>query len=378
MRLTMGSRGHGTYAKVYADVWLHEKTIRFAEALGALKVPRRWARREVVGQLHELLCWCLSNGDDGEVGHLSAEMFARVVGWDEPRTAARLLDLWRASGFLDVDAEDSRTGLRVHDFRECASDIIVKRQQRREEKAKRLNGRHMKDGRQKDGRRTDAARTPDGRRADALARAFGSGSDNDRPPTPTLTAAPDAPPGTATEPPAPDAAEECGPDSDAALLAAWNAGRGLRRLPAHRLSGDHQQAFVALRDATGGDADLALAVVAEFFRQDDEWIRGAAWSVKVFPTRLDAALVEARRRKPARPSGDPPLVLPRVMGATAAELRPYARRADQPFTREEEERIGAEIRAARGEPSAATPRTSWRPPVAVEGGPPDVREDAAP
>jgi len=167
----MGSKGHGTYAKLYGDVWTHPKTLRLAEGLEALGVPRRWSIREAVGQLHELLIWCLGASDDGEVGHLRPEMFARVVGWTDERKASGLVAAWRASGFLDERQEDDGTHWSLHDFEECASDIIAKRRARRAAQEQRRGGGGKET-------RTDAERPPDGGRADALARASGSGSGN--------------------------------------------------------------------------------------------------------------------------------------------------------------------------------------------------------
>lgn len=376
----MGSRRHGTWCQMHEDVHDHEKTLRLAASLVRLGVPEAWASDVAVAQLHRLACWAARDGNTGRVGHLTDTRFAQVVRW--PRGAPpKLRAAWRDSLFFD---EPGTPNERIHDFGDYFWHILRKRKEIDDAAPQEPppDEKPAPDGRP-NGAATAQERRPSGdgsapshagARDRAGTRAFRK---SESPDTGTHTHTDlEAVAGSA------DArgvcAEDDAPDGDAALLAAWNAGRRSRHLAPQQCFPDHEAAFRSLRDATGGDAQLARAVIAEFFRQSDQFISDAGWSVKVFPHRLDAALVEARRRKPAAPTGEPPLVLPRVTGASAAELRPYARRADQPFTREEEERIGAEIRAARGELPPAAPRTSWRPPVAVEGGPPDVREDAAP
>lgn len=175
----MGTRGHGTYAKLYRDVWTHRKTIALAGALVDLGVPNAYAKREAVGQLHELLCWCIAESDDGQVGHLGAEDFARIVGWrGPPKTHERLWMAWRASGFLDVvvTAGHGPADVRVHDLREAAGDLFRKRDERRTLGVQSGDG----DAGQSppNGRPPGAQRPPTWRTAGALARAFGSGSGN--------------------------------------------------------------------------------------------------------------------------------------------------------------------------------------------------------
>ncbi len=123
----MGSRGHGTYAKLFEDVWYHPKTLALAKAFGErLKVPERWARQEVVHQLHLVLCWCLRESDSGEIGHLTPEMFARVVDWDDRKTSAILHEMWISSGFFDK----SGGSVRVHNWDMNMTEALRKRRQR--------------------------------------------------------------------------------------------------------------------------------------------------------------------------------------------------------------------------------------------------------
>lgn len=167
--------------------------------------------------------------------------------------------------------------------------------------------------------------------------------------------------------PGPDTADDLAPDGDPRLLCEWNAGRAKHGLPPQRLSGDHEQAFIALRDATGGDGTLAAGVIAAYFAADDRFVAEAGWSLKVFPHRIDACLVEARRKGGRRVvATEPPKVFPRIGGASETELRPFARplgpEGAWPFTVEEEREIGERIAAERQDAEKpATPR--WRPRV---------------
>lgn len=367
----MGTKGHGTYARLYGDVWTHPKTLRLADALEKLGVPPRYAVREAVGQLHELLVWCLGNADDGEIGHLRPAMFARVVGWTDAGKADALLTAWKASGFLEDAAQGSLSGCRLHDFEECAGDIIAKRRARREAKTAAARPPH--------GRRADADRTPHGRRPDALARAFGSGNGNGTPPNPPTTSPPHPPeppdeapgvsvsatprtgPGsrggssrrrahdagergtaaTATPPAAPppadvpdDAPDDAGDHGpaqpDGGLLAVWNAGRARHGLPAESLTPAMLEAFDGLREAAGGDVALAALVVGEFFRQDDPTVTSAGWSLRLFPFRRDGCLAEAKRRmRRAAPTPPPPPAGP-VASAAARSAVLAARAAANP------------------------------------------------
>lgn len=176
----MGTKGHGTYAKLFRDVWTHPKTFRLARSITALGYPERAAKREAVGQLHELLCWCVAESDDGQVGHLPPAEFARIVGWDDPRKAPQLLAAWLDSGFLDVLGESD---VRVHDFTDAAADLLRKRANRRPSSG----GPGDEEGgeRPPNGRPVAAQRPPVGRPSDGpRARAgSGSGSGSGRPPT---------------------------------------------------------------------------------------------------------------------------------------------------------------------------------------------------
>lgn len=178
----MGTKGHGTYAKLFRDVWTHPKTFRLARSIAALGYPERAAKREAVGQLHELLCWCIAQSDDGQVGHLPAAEFARIVGWDDPRRAQQLFAAWVDSGFLDVHGDGD---IRVHDFTDAAADLLRKRANRRPSSGGASDDDDAE--RPPDGRRVAAQRPPDGRPLDGpRARAgsgSGSGSGSGRPPS---------------------------------------------------------------------------------------------------------------------------------------------------------------------------------------------------
>ena len=161
----MGMKGHGTYAKLWQDVWRHPKTFRLARSIAALGYPERAAKREAVGQLHELLCWCIAESDDGQIAHLPPAEFARVVGWDDPRRAPQLLEAWKDSGFLDVVGPDD---IRVHDFTDAAKELLYKRALRRPDggqDAADSTGQRADNGRPKDGQRAPNGRPKDGQRA---------------------------------------------------------------------------------------------------------------------------------------------------------------------------------------------------------------------
>lgn len=118
-------RHHGTYVRHYMDVWTHPKTLRLAEAIIGLKYPRRGAIDAAVGQLMRLAGWCLTNTEDGRLDHLPADLFARVLGWDDMRTAAKLREAWLASGFLDII--DGGAEIRLHEFDDFAEDLLASR-----------------------------------------------------------------------------------------------------------------------------------------------------------------------------------------------------------------------------------------------------------
>lgn len=196
--------GHGTYAKLFEDVWYHRKTIALARAFSdELKVPSRWARQEVVHQLHLLLCWCLRESDQGQVGHLNEDMFARVVDWDQPSSRAKLLELWRSSGFLDVLGPDD---VRIHSWDMNMTEALRKRRQR-----VRTASGHCPDSVRDDesGQRPDNVATSRARSEDGSGRRKTEEEGvRERPPSaPELASPPDggeAPPATASPRPNPN------------------------------------------------------------------------------------------------------------------------------------------------------------------------------
>lgn len=311
----MGTKGHGTYAKLYGDVWTHPKTLKLADALEGLGVPRRWAVREAVGQLHELLVWCLGSSDTGDVGHLRPEMFARVVGWTEARSAPALVEAWRASGFLDTDG----THWRLHDFEECASDLLAKRRARAQAKVDRANGRRADAARTPHGEPTDAARTPDGRRADALARASGngSGSGNGIPPSEDL--AQQAPP-PAPSPPAGGArgkAAEGRPKAPTVdLCEAWRSSAAEAGYPSVPIDGRVAKTLADAWRAAGADDDALPSVCAAlraFFSDRSEFVVRQGHSIGEFGRTVAKWLAQAAGTAPrAAARGEIP-----VGGATA-------------------------------------------------------------
>lgn len=155
--------GHGTYARLWESVWYHPKTMALARAFTShLRVPERWARQEVVHQFHRLLCWCMRESDTGQVGHLTADMFGRIVDWDDPKTRKTLLEIWRSSGFLDVRSPDD---VLVHDWDMNMTEALRKRRDRARSKS---GQRPDKDARNDNGQRPDNVRTTSGRAADKV------------------------------------------------------------------------------------------------------------------------------------------------------------------------------------------------------------------
>src|SRR5688572_27007696 len=120
----MGSRAHGTWARLYADVWSHPKTMALAAALEAIGVPRRWSVREAVGQLHQLACGLADQTNDGRVGHLAPRAFCALTGWDDHRKADAVLAAWMGSGFIDNPGTDSAA---LHGFHEMFAELLRKR-----------------------------------------------------------------------------------------------------------------------------------------------------------------------------------------------------------------------------------------------------------
>lgn len=384
----MGSKGHGTYVKAYADVWMHPKTLRLADALTALGVPRRWARREAVGQLLQLAGWCLTNTHDGRVDHLTPELFAVVVGWDEPRKAPALQLAWRNSGFLDVYPAGE---VRLHEFEVYAEDVLDRRAEAARKKEKYRQARAAERSREvsADSPRILRGETPEvspetprkspgyfpGDSADSprstharATRASGNGSGNG--------ISPPNPPTAFTAPPNPlgggalQAADAGKPSADPAdpVFAAWNAGRARRGLPPLPDPADLADARAVLVLAAPGDEAAQIDLVTAYLGLDgDDWLRERGWGPCFLRNRIDRLLLDrnerARRKAPVAPEAA--VVLPTVLGATREELLAYARPASQPFSAAEEESIAAELAARRpAVPAASAPR--WRPPVEAE------------
>lgn len=328
----MGTRGHGTYAKVYRDIWTHPKTFRLASGLQAkLRVDGRWAVHVAVGQFHQLLCWCLAEQDDGQLGHLPPLAFARIVGWDEPISAEVLWRVWLESGFLDVHGPGDVV---VHDLHEAAAELFRKRALRRRPDGSRPpigrppkprpeatddpeppagSGEPVPEPHDGDPVNTGGSRAEVGRKAEASARAFGSGSGSGNGThTPRASPAPSANhadgcvceesekterPGKPNRRPQDRRSlPEVQPHEDERLAqtwAEWLRGSAQRGLPQPRWSDDHRTAFDDLLDKAGENVTLACAAVKLYFAWTDPFLRDAGWSIKVFPHRVSALLVRA-------------------------------------------------------------------------------------
>lgn len=146
----MGTRGHGTWAKLYADVWGHPKTMALARALEAIGVPRRWSIREAVGQLHQLACGLADQTDDGLIGHLAPRAFCALTGWDDHRKADAVLAAWMSSGFID---NPGTKDAKLHGFDELFGELVRKRSARRAAIGRTKSGHQADNGRPKSGLR---------------------------------------------------------------------------------------------------------------------------------------------------------------------------------------------------------------------------------
>lgn len=133
----MGSRAHGTWAKLYADVWVHTKTATLARALEALGVPPRWSRDVAVGQLHRLACGLADLTDDGAVGHLAPQEFCSLIGWTDHRNADSVLAAWLSSGFID---NPGAPGATLHGFDEFFGELIRKRANKQAQRERQTGG----------------------------------------------------------------------------------------------------------------------------------------------------------------------------------------------------------------------------------------------
>lgn len=140
----MGGRTHGTWAKVYADVWVHPKTTKLARDLEALGVPARWSRDVAVGQLHRLACALAALTDDGAVGQLAPQEFCSLIGWSDHRKADSVLAAWLSSGFIDNPGTQGAT---LHGFDEFFGELVRKRAARRARNVRPVSGQRPPDGR---------------------------------------------------------------------------------------------------------------------------------------------------------------------------------------------------------------------------------------
>lgn len=292
----MGTKGHGTYAKLFKDVWRHAKTFRLAASIAKLGYPERAAKREAVGQFHELLCWCVDESDDGQVGHLPAAEFARIVGWDDPRKAPQLLAAWLNSGFLDVYGDGD---VRVHDFTDAAKDLLLKR-------AKRRPSDGGPSGNDDEQRCTDGAppvhqRPPNGApTAHPRARAgygYGYGlqpsvvlADPEPPPaepsSPPVGDAPSKPEAPPVEPKPPKPPKAKGPPAPTVTLCeAWRASGQDAGYPAVAVNGQTAKTLADAWRAAGAD-DAATArvesAVAAFFADRSDFVVRQGHSIGEF------------------------------------------------------------------------------------------------
>lgn len=167
-------------------------------------------------------------------------------------------------------------------------------------------------------------------------------------------------------------AEDTSPVGDPALMRAWNAARSkFLQMPPSRMTEKHRTIFADLRAAFGEDEALCIGTIDAYHAKRDPKLKAAGHTVNLWAWHVDGAMAEAiDGRKKATPAAVP-WVYPRVSGATEAELKPYARRADDPFTAEDESRIAAEIGAKRAgldAPAETEPtKPGWRPPLPVFG-----------
>ncbi len=127
----MGSRAHGTWARLYADVWDHPKTLALARSLEAIGCPSRWSSDAAVGQLHRLACRLADTTADGRIGHLTPQAFCRLIGWTDHRNADAVLAAWLSSGFIDEPGTDVAT---LHGFEEMFGLLLKKRDAKRKER----------------------------------------------------------------------------------------------------------------------------------------------------------------------------------------------------------------------------------------------------
>lgn len=379
----MGSKSHGTWAQFHEDIHDHPKTVAIAAALVKLGVPEAWSADVAVAQLHRLACWAIRDGNDGRVGHLTATRFAMILRW--PRGGAeRLLAAWNASGFFD---DAGTPTARIHDFGDYFWHILRKRVPGARpapdsDLSEAESGAHPAPNRRPTGAEPAPNRQPKGARpapkggSHARPRAHDPEFRNTgtTPPTPLVaSAAPEdkgggepLPEPSRTAANAPQAAAE-GTDTPSLIAAAWNAARARRGLPPVSAA-DLGPALDVLAKAAPGDPVGQAALAAAYVGLDDDWLAERGWAPWALRNRVDALLVARRSRTVTPPvHASEAIVLPRVPGATAAELRPYARPASQPFTAAEEEEIAERIRGSRAPAAPSTPR--WRPAVAEGAAP---------
>jgi len=124
----MGSRAHGTWARLYADVWDHPKTAALARALEALGVDPDWSLDVAVGQLHRLACRLADTTDDGKLGHHAPRAFCRLIAWPHSRKVDAVHAAWMSSGFIDNPGTPEAS---LHGFDEMFGELVRKRNNKR-------------------------------------------------------------------------------------------------------------------------------------------------------------------------------------------------------------------------------------------------------
>ena len=323
-------RGQGTWARLDEGVHDHPKTGRLSVALRALGVPELYASDVAVGQLHRLSCWCLRNGDDGEIGHLTATRFAQIVRWSDLSTAEELLDAWRASGFLDKTAN----GYALHEFEQFFRDVLRKRQARRKsaetKKAQKKASKEASPSKEKAGRppvgqRATAGRTtgaltgnrkPEGINLLAEVQPPGGGRDSPIPksdPEPPDSDPPD--PSEDLPPPDPPDADSADPPSPVrAGTLAFARQLAERNLPplSRSETGHLGRALKEVVASSGLDPGAVCQLVETWF--SDDFGAQAGYHVSAFRDRVRALLVgisrQAEQAKAKRPPKERPMPPP--------------------------------------------------------------------
>lgn len=366
----MGTK-NGTWVPSYQSFDDHEKTARLSASLVGLGVPESFASDVVWGQWKRLAFWLLANGTDGRLLATTPRAFAHILRWDDVRKAKALWDAWMDSGFID---EPNTENARLHDFREAFAHIISARERS-------ANLRARKYAVDQNSSRTVRELSENDSRTVRPPRVRASGPDRTNIPLPPSATVPHPGQGGGIEPepspsrtaegapptaPKPTETRSEGTDTPSLIAAAWNAARARRGLPPVDAA-DLGPALDVLAKAAPGEPAAQADLAAAYVGLDDDWLAERGWAPWALRNRVDALLVARRSRTVTPPvHASEAIVLPRVPGATAAELRPYARPASQPFTAAEEEEIAERIRGSRAPAAPSTPR--WRPAVAAAEG----------